>query len=106
MVRHLVYDIDLEVITLSASIMSMRYIRLTNCHVVWLTLLPRIRGPGKTPFITMAARVNPSGAMSALEMVRSVTGPMAAYAETVKRMAVKASKDRIPAMTVACREKD
>ena len=28
MVRHLVYDVDLEVITLSASIMSMRYIRL------------------------------------------------------------------------------
>lgn len=51
------------------------------------TMLPVMRGEGKAPLTTMAAREKPSGATSALEMTRSATGPMAANAEAAKRTA-------------------
>ena len=41
-------------------------------------------GPGMFPFTTMAAREKPSGATMASLMVRSVTGPIAAYEPTAK----------------------
>ena len=43
-----------------------------------LTFFPVMSGPGKTPLTTTASRVKPSGETAALEIVRSVTGPMAA----------------------------
>lgn len=58
------------------------------------TLFPVIRGPGKTPFATTAAREKPSGETSALEMVRSVTGPIAAETRPKEWMtAVSAQRD-------------
>ncbi len=54
-------------------------------YVTGLTLFPVMRGPGETPLTTTAARVKPSGAMSASDMIRSAVGPMAAYAEVEKR---------------------
>ena len=58
-----------------------------------LTLFPVMSGPGKTPFMTTASRVNPSGEMAALEMVRSVTGPMAAYARPTRAAVTREVKN-------------
>ena len=43
-------------------------------------MCPWMRGPGKVPPARTAERITPSGLMSLLTMVKSVTGPMAAKA--------------------------
>ncbi len=74
-IAQVVNDVDLEVCALVCT-------RSVNYDAVReraeQTLLPVITGPGNTPFITTAARVNPSGETSALEIVKSAVGPMAA----------------------------
>ena len=69
-----------------------------------LTLLPVMRGPGKTLLTTIAARVKPSGAMSALEIVKSVTGPMPAYTEAANRRITEERRDWNFAMAITSRE--
>ena len=73
LVAEVVDNVDLEIITLQQSVNDSHMSQTQYVH----TLFPEMRGPGKTPFMTTAARVYPSGVMSALEMVRSVTGPIA-----------------------------
>ena len=68
-----------------------------------LTMFPVMRGPGAMPLTTTAARVKPSGATFALEITRSVTGPMPAYAEVAKSRVMYESNDWNRAIVVRVR---
>ena len=60
-----------------------------NSHVAHFvrTLLPTMSGPGICPFITTAERLYPSVLTSALEIVKSATGPIDAAAGLAKASA-------------------
>ena len=73
-VGQVVNNIELEVITLKAQLIS-----IEGCQAALQkanTMFPVIRGEGKTPFTSTAAREKPSGEMSPLVTVRSAVGPI------------------------------
>ena len=73
-VIEIVDDIELEVIALKAQLVSIQ-----GCQAAIQkanTMFPVIRGEGKTPFTSTAAREKPSGEMSPLVTVRSAVGPI------------------------------
>ncbi len=93
MVCQVVDHVELEAVTLLRVRREENGFRVKDTDGGRLTLFPVTSGPGKTPFTTMASRVYPSGEMAALEMVRSVTGPMAAYALPTRPAATREVKN-------------
>ena len=90
----IVDDIELEIVSL---IPTLVLIAVVPCMFSYThTMLPEIKGPGNWPFTTTAARVKPSGEMSASEMVRSAVGPTAPATKRAQRRprAAKVDRDR------------